>query len=341
LFARSEMDQTWQRAMFAKNLPMSFYWGALTGLQNGQSVWDITSGALESCKEMGFDYSFYFFNRYAGQIDPRTATGAFCALHKGLDAADTKAYPEAKFGKASHKNTERMEKIVASYAKYGAAVDDKNGLTLGQVRQRDTQTGLNDVGWDIWPDNYGRFLYQIDADATSIPLWRVGGPITNKSPIYARFARGFEHATGKNALYFKLHDGFSQGTAPKVMTMTVVWYDAKAGSTWKLDYDAGKPSMKTALTVTGKGDKQWHHETVTVTDAVLRQGGAKGSDFALVNTDAADDIFSLIEVQRGKSEKPVMLPPTQFKVFDKAPKPPKADKPEKGESPRERKKDKK
>ena len=341
LFARSEMDQTWQRAMFAKNLPMSFYWGALTGLQNGQSVWDITSGALESCKEMGFDYSFYFFNRYAGQIDPRTATGAFCALHKGLDAADTKAYPEAKFGKASHKNTERMEKIVAPYAKYGAAVDDKNGLTLGQVRQRDTQTGLNDVGWDIWPDNYGRFLYQIDADATSIPLWRVGGPITNKSPIYARFARGFEHATGKNALYFKLHDGFSQGAAPKVMTMTVVWYDAKAGSTWKLDYDAGKSSMKTALTVTGKGDKQWHHETVTVTDAVLRQGGAKGSDFALVNTDAADDIFSLIEVQRGKLEKPVMLPPTQFKVFDKAPKPPKADKPEKGESPRERKKDKK
>lgn len=341
LFARSEMDQTWQRAMFAKNLPMSFYWGALTGLQNGQSVWDITSGALESCKEMGFDYSFYFFNRYAGQIDPRTATGAFCALHKGLDAADTKAYPEAKFGKASHKNTERMEKIVATYAKYGAAVDDKNGLTLGQVRQRDTQTGLNDVGWDIWPDNYGRFLTQIDADATSIPLWRVGGPITNKSPIYARFARGFEHATGKNALYFKLHDGFSQGPAAKVMTMTVVWYDAKAGSTWKLDYDAGKSSMKTALTVTGKGDKQWHHETVTVTDAVLRQGGAKGSDFALVNTDPADDVFSLIEVQRGKLEKPMMLPPTQFKVFDKAPKPPKADKPEKGESPRERKKDKK
>jgi hypothetical protein len=125
------------------------------------------------------------------------------------------------------------------------------------------------------------------------------------------------------------------------MTVTVVWYDAKAGSTWKLDYDAGKSSMKTALTVTGKGDKQWHHTTVTVADAVLRQGGAKGSDFALVNTDAADDIFSLIEVHRGKLEKPAMLPPTDFKVFDKAPKPPKADKPEKGESPRERKKDKK
>ena len=38
--------------------------------------------------------------------------------------------------------------------------------------------------------------------------------------------------------------------------------------------------MKTALTVTGKGDKQWHHETVTVEDAVFRHGGTKGSDIA-------------------------------------------------------------
>ena len=326
LFARSEMDQTWQRAMYQVNVPLSFYWGALTGLQNGQSIWDISAGAMQASKEQGFDYSFHFFNRYAGQIYPKTATDAFCALHKGLDAADTVAYPEAKFGKASHKNVERMEKIVAAHSKYGAAVDDKNGLLLGQVRQRDTQTGLNDVGWDIWPDNYGRFLYQIDADATSIPLWRVGGPITKTSSIYSRFARGFEHASGKDAMYFKLHDGFSQGSEPKVMTVTVVWYDATAGSTWKLDYDAGQAKMKTALTVTGKGDKQWHHETVTVEDAVLRKGGIKGSDFALVNTDAKDDIFSLIEVHRGKLETPVLLPPTDYKVSDKAPMPPKAEK---------------
>ena len=59
-------------------------------------------------------------------------------------------------------------------------------------------------------------------------------------------------------MYFKLHDGFSQGIEPKVMTVTVIWHDATAGSTWKLDYDAGKGDMKTALTVTGTGDKQWH-----------------------------------------------------------------------------------
>jgi len=326
LFARSEMDQTWQRAMYHVNIPLNFYWGALTGLQNGQSIWDISKKAMEACKEQGFDYSFYFFNKYAGQIYPKTATGAFCALHKGLDAADTNAYPESVFGPAERKNADRMMKICAAYSKYGAAVDDEDALLLGQVRQRDTQTGLNDVGWDIWPDNYGRFLYQIDADATSIPLWRIGGPITKTSSIYSRFARGFEHASGKDAMYFKLHEGFSQGNEPKVMTITVVWYDGTEGSTWKLDYDAGKAQMKTALTVTGKGDKQWHHETVTVEDAVLRQGGIKGSDFALVNTDDKDDIFSLIEVHRGKLETPVMLPPTNYKVSDKAPMPPKADK---------------
>ena len=326
LFARSEMDQTWQRAMFAVNLPLNFYWGAVTGLQNGQSIWDVSAGALQAAKEQGFDYSFYFFNRYAGQIYPATATDAFCALHKGLDAADTKAYPEEKFGKAAHGNVDRMLKICAAYSKYGAAVDDKKGLLLGQVRQRDTQTGLNDVGWDIWPDNYGRFLEQIEADATSIPLWRVGGPITKTSPIYARFARGFEHASGKDALYFKLHEGFSQGSEPKVVTITVVWYDATAGSSWKLDYDAGRAGMKTALTVVGKADRKWHHETVTVEDAVLRKGGIKGADFALVNTDDKDDIFSLLEVHRGKLETPLLLPPTDYVVSDKAPRPPKAEK---------------
>jgi hypothetical protein len=66
-------------------------------------------------------------------------------------------------------------------------------------------------------DRHARIIdlfHQIDADGTSIPLWRVGGPITNTSSIYSRFARGFEHASGKDAMYFKLHEGFSQGDEP-------------------------------------------------------------------------------------------------------------------------------
>jgi hypothetical protein len=315
LFRRSEMDQTWTRPWYQLNVPLNFYWGAINALNSGQSVWDVTKVAIAVSKEQGFDYSFYFFNKYAGQIYPWTATDAFCALHKGLDAADTAAYPEARFGPASKGNVDRMLKICAAYAKYGAAVDDKNALTMGQVQQRGDQAGFNDVGWDIWPDNYSRLLDQIEPDETSIPRWRVGGPITPTSPIYARFARGFEHASGKDALYFKLRDGFSQDAQPKVMSITVVWYDGQEGSTWKLDYDAGAPTMKTALSVTGKGDKKWHHEAVTLPDAVFRQGGIKGADLALVNTDAQDDIFSLIEVHRGEAELPALRPPTEVRAF--------------------------
>ena len=314
-FAICEMDQTWTRPLYQRNVPLGFYWGAINALNYGLSIWDVTKNAMQACKEQGFDYSFYFFNKYAGQIYPATATDAFCALHKGLDAADTVAYPVEKYGKGGHKSVERMEKIVAAYARYGAAIEDKEALKLGQVGQRGNQAGYNDVGWQIWPENYGRFLYQIDADATSIPLWRVGGPITPTSSIYSRFARGFEHASGKDAMYFKLHDGFSQGNEPKVMSITVVWYDGQAGSTWKLDYDAGTPTMKTALIVTGKGDKQWHHEAVTLRDAVFRHGGTKGSDLALVNTDAKDDIFSLIEVHRGEPELPALRLPPNIAAF--------------------------
>ena len=317
LFRRSEMDQTWRKSWYQLNVPLNFYWGAVNALNGGQSVWDVTKSAMEACKEQGFDYSFYFFNRYAGQIYPETATDAFCALHKGLDAADTKAYPETKFGEATPKNLDRMLKICAAFSKDGASADDQEALSIGQVGQRREQKGFNDVGWQIWPDNYSRFLYQIDADQTSIPLWRVGGPITKTSSIYSRFARGFEHVSGKDAMYFKLHDRFSKDNQPKVMTIHVVWYDGQKGSTWNLVYDAGTATMKTALSVTGKGDKQWHDETVTLNDAVLHHGGIKGSDIALVNTDDKDDIFSIIEVHRGAPEGPELRPATKNPATDR------------------------
>jgi hypothetical protein len=180
LFRRSEMDQTWTRPWYRLNLPLNFYWGAVNALHGGQSVWDVSAGAIEAAKAGGFDHAFHFFDRYAGQIGPESARGAFCALHKGLDAADTKAYPEDQFGQATRKNVDRMLKICQQFAKYGARVDDAKASTRGQVEQRRSQRGFNDVGWDIWPDNYSRFLAQIDADATPVPLWRVGGRLRRR-----------------------------------------------------------------------------------------------------------------------------------------------------------------
>ena len=302
LFRHSEMDLCWKNPYYQLNLPLNFYWGAVNALNGGQSIWDIEEGAIEASKRDGFDYSFHFFNRYAGQIWAATASDAFCALHKGLDSADTNAYPESVFGEAVRQNRDRMLKICALYKKYGAAVDDPEALLMDQVKQRKEQVGFNDVGWQIWSDNYGRFLNQIEADATSVGLWRIGGPISPTSSIYSRFGRAFEHATGKDAMYFKLHEGFIAGQAPQTMTFSVIWYDQVAGSSWKLVYDAGAAGMKTALAKTGTGDQNWHEATVTVPDAVLSRGGIKGSDIALINTDDKDDVFSLIEVHRGAAQ---------------------------------------
>ena len=298
LFRRSEMDQTWKQPWYQLNLPLNFYWGAVNAIHGGQSIWDVTASALKIAPEKDGVSAFEFFNKYAGQIYPASATDAFCALHKGLDASDTAAYPEATFGKATPNNVERMLAICRSFARYGACVDDEEALLMGQVAQRRSQTGFNDVGWEIWPDNYSRFLYQIDADATSVPCWRIGGEITRDSPIYARFARGFEHTSGKDALYFKLDEEFFTGRQPKPVTIRVVWYDQYRDSTWKLVYDAGSAEMKLACSITGRGDGQWRSETVRLTDAVMDHGGHRGSDLALINTDEKDDLFSLIELHR-------------------------------------------
>ena len=81
-------------------------------------------------------------------------------------------------------------------------------------------------------------------------------PSPRPSSIYSRFARGFEHASGKDALYFKLHDNFFQRTIsqPKMSRFIVVWYDAtrrvRPGNWITMP---ASPTMKTALSVTGNG----------------------------------------------------------------------------------------
>ncbi len=146
------------------------------------------------------------------------------------------------------------------------------------------------------PGNYSRFISQIDPENTSIGLFRIDGPITSESPVYSRFGRSFENSTGKNAMYFQMHDDIIQGS-PGEVTINIIYYDKIKGSTWELKYDAGKGKLKTAKTITCLGDKKWKTITFAVSDAVLNQNGPKGSDFALVNTDKKDDIFHMIEVE--------------------------------------------
>ena len=303
LFARSEMDQTWKKPLYQINVELGFYWGAINGLNRGLSVWDVTKSALDMAyNNPSVQNTFRFFNKYADQIYPETSKRAFIVLHEGLDASDTEKFTESVYGTANKNNEQRYTAICSDsiYASRGAKMADPYAATRGQVYQRRAQTGYNDAGWEIWPDNYTRFIRQIDPEKESIGLFRIGGPIDENSPIYSRFARAFENSSGKNAMYFNLHDDFFSSSADTV-TMTVIYYDKNPGSTWELKYDAGAGNFKTAYSVTCTGSKTWKTRAVVVNDAVMMHHGPNGSDFALVNTDSLDDIFHLIEIEKGSS----------------------------------------
>jgi hypothetical protein len=120
--------------------------------------------------------------------------------------------------------------------------------------------------------------------------------------VYARFARGFDHATGKDAMYFKIKGSFFSekplnGAYP--VTVRVVYSD-KGGGRWSLRYDAVDDPGKTALSVTNTNSGAWKEKVVTLTDAYFGKRGSHGADLVLVNTGAEDCIFHIVELTRPK-----------------------------------------
>jgi hypothetical protein len=300
-FTRCEMDQTWQKGQNIRlNPAMGFYWTALSALHSGLSVWNLTGSARDWCREHNYWEFAYFFDKYARQTRSLTATGAFCALREGLDASDTEKFPESKFGQASKNNRDRYIAICKAYASRGAKMDDPNGALGGQVNQRVQQKGLNDAGWQIFAGNYERFLHQIDADGTSVGLWRVGGQVTSSTPAYARFARSFDHSTGKDAMYFDIKDSFFSGKplgGAYPVAVRVVYYDRGSGK-WALQYDAVGNPRKTAYVVTKTDSGTWKERTVALSDAYFGNRGPHRADLMLVNMDAEDDVFHMVELAK-------------------------------------------
>ena len=121
-FTRGEQDREWRICGWSKrNPPQAFYWSALFALHCGLDIWNIPSDASGGRKIAD---AIEIFTRYAGKHDPSTSTGAFCALRGGLDASDQTSLPQATFGKAHRRNTERYIKIAANHAARGARQGD-------------------------------------------------------------------------------------------------------------------------------------------------------------------------------------------------------------------------
>ena len=301
LFSASEMDGTWELKCFQTNPDISFYWSALSGINTGLSCNNLNSTSLTyvlahpSCVE-----TFRMFTRYAQQVYPATATVGFCVFHEGLNAANTMKFPVKDYGNqpAVRSNIQRYTAIVNSprYKNRGALAEDTLAMTQGQVYQRANLKAYNDVGWDISEGNIERFFTQIKPDSTSIGLFRVRGPITKTSMKYDRFARSFEHSTGRDTMYFKFDPEMFVDSKPKNLNFKIIWLDKNAGSSWTFRYKSPQGIIDALMPVTGIGDNQWKTVTFTTSDAVLDKSGRFGSDCMLVNTDNTDDIFNSIEV---------------------------------------------
>lgn len=247
---------------------------------------------------VGYDSAFFFFNKYAGQKDTLAATNAMCLLKDVIDAADAARFPPGQFGTVE-KTATRYNNVLAPFIPYGARLDDIN-TALQSENENTEATALNDVGWDLFPGNYERYLHQINANATSTGYWNVMPDDT--ITMYGRFARGFELNKGKDALYFDINNGFL-GNEPVnskyPVIIDITYLDSTFGS-FQVFYDAANNANKLLATITCNNTRQWKKFSITVKDGWFANRGANGSDFYIKSApdNRKDILFAVVEFAR-------------------------------------------
>jgi len=259
-----------------RNIPQALYWSGLFATHCRLDLWNIPHQALKD--DANFP-AFAFFNRYAGLQDAATSPRAFCALRDGLDASDFERFPASEFGgrEGRKRDVERYLKIAEAYSKYGARMDDpQKAIGGGMVNRK--RMGCNDVGWGILPGDYGRFLEQIDPGSGDVGLWNID------DTIYGRFARSFEHKSGKRKMRFQLDERFDADR----IDVSVTYLDRGKGR-WSVGI-SGK-SVKKQVRNTGSGE--WKTMSVTMPRKTLRNAEL------LLNYEGGDDtVFHMVEIEK-------------------------------------------
>ena len=225
-------------------------------------------------------------SRHAGHRDAGSTPAAFISFRDSLDTADENRWPVDKYGPVSSKshpdtlaNKDRMIKIQQENKQRGAQLPPNQAdyfASLHYVKQRKAPA-LFDVCWHCFPGNYRRFIDQVNPLNTSIGYWQLG-PIDQG---YGRFARGFEHSTGKNKITVRLHPEF--GVAGAKALVRVVYFDRGSGR-WALGYND-----TWVAAVQKHNSTRWETAEASVTLGMSR-------DITLMSMDAEDDVFSLLEV---------------------------------------------
>ncbi len=284
-----------------ENLPQAVYWSALFALHNPVHSWNVISEVLTDpnyASVYGADLDF--FNAYAVRQRPETSERAFIALVDGLNAADTVRFPVATYGTATLGNTQRYNTIKNAFASRGARLEDAAAATSSSLGSRKPENGYNDVGWKIIPSNYSRFITQVDPGTEDVGWWHVDQMKTGCTDAAAspegRFARGFDTAFGKNAMYFNVDDnlGTTLFTSPNQLCVQVSYFDEVPNSTWKLVFHNGAILDERPVTCTGS--LTWKKVEFEIPAVLQNRLHGNTADLALINTDDNNDIFHRIEV---------------------------------------------
>ncbi len=296
--ARSELsgnnlDAGWWKEASSKSMfalmCYDIYWGLDWSNQGGSQLTDDL-----------YDSTFRFFNKYAGQKDPTKSTNAMCALKDGLDASNSVRFSPELFGTVSRNNTLRYQNIANAFAGYGARLEDPKTATLMEMDNLSAK-GINDVGWDILPGNYERYLHQILPNVTSAGYWNVQSD--NPNSRYGKFARGFDVLNDKKALYFDVENAFLSDAPLNgnyAVTIEITYLD-NGGGGWQLYYDGKNSSNAASIQVICGNTNTWKKATVTLNNAYFNNRGTNSSDFSIKSTNNKNVIFSIVELSRPKN----------------------------------------
>lgn len=286
----SNVSPGWWKKMPYKNMfttmCYAIHWGVDWSNQGGTQLGNLL-----------YDSAFNFFNKYTGQKDPAKSTNAMCFLKDVLDASDAVRFPSATYGSVSKTNTQRYQNIVNKFTAYGALLEDVKSATLGELDNTQAN-GTNDVGWNLLPDNYDRYLHQLTPNATSTGYWNVQSADPNS--MYGKFARSFDIANNKKALYFDVDNAFLLNTplnGQYSITISVTYLDGPGGS-WQLFYDSKTVADKASISITCNNTNTWKKAVVTLTDAYFGNRGPSTSDFSIRSTNTKNVMFSVVELSR-------------------------------------------
>jgi hypothetical protein len=290
-FVRGEFSKFGQGGIFQENPVWNYYWTAISTVDRGLDLWEVDYNIVKTGQ---YDEGFAFASRYSYYKQSQTSPYAFIALRDVLDSADTLRFPERRYGIAKQSNADRVNKIEEEFKKYGAKVGDLPAATaLSGSNYLYEAKGMNDVGFELIARNYNRFITQIDANETSVGLWRVG---PTDQP-YGRYARGFENSSGRNRMFFDLDDNFLSLETKESITLKIIYLDKGTGK-FSVRYDSLIDHDKIAATISKTNSGRWVSKSITITNGAFANKGARNSDFSLVNEDNEDDVFHMIEIMK-------------------------------------------